>query len=532
MNSLSRVLKPRGIGARLLAAFGGMQLAMLLAGALAGIGIWQLRAEHATRVQQAQGLARVAQWTVLVQTNLERALHATRLDAAAGDDEGLRKRVEPLLGRLAQEMGEVAAASGKVQEQMAASAGDDRELAARAAAVNERRSRFVALRAQIRDDLQMGEGAARVEAELVPAAKAMMDALAALGTLLDERRAAADDAMRARAQAALLWLGGGLVLAAAIGLALAAATARSVARPLADSAALARRIAAGDLSPAPDSSRADEIGELQRALAGMQGALATLVGDIRRIAETLRSASTEVASGNADLSRRTEQAASSLQQTAASIEELSGAVGQTAESARSATALADGAAEVARRGGAMVARVVTTMDEIHASSRRIAEIIGVIDGIAFQTNILALNAAVEAARAGEQGRGFAVVAGEVRSLAQRSADAAREIKALIGASVERVQAGAQLVGSAGQTMQEIVGSVGQVAVTIAEIGSATAQQTQGIVEVNGAVTELDHMTQRNAALVEQSAASAQELREQAEKLAAAVARFRVAAQPA
>jgi len=503
MSNSFRVLKPRGIRARLLAAFGGMQLAMLLAGALAGIGIWQLRAEHAMRVQQAQRLARVAQWTVLVQTNLERALHATRLDAAAGDDEVVRKRIEPLLSRLAQEMSEVAAASGKVQQQMAASAGDDPDLAARTAAVNERRSRFVALRAQIRDDLQMGEGAARVEAELVPAAKAMMDALRALEALLEERRAAADVAVRARAQAALLWLAGGLILAAAIGLALATATSRSVARPLADSAALARRIAAGDLSPAPDSSRADEIGELQRALAVMQRALAALVGDIHRIADTLRSASTEVASGSADLSQRTEQAASSLQQTAASIEELSGMVGQTAESARKATTLAGSAAEVARRGGDVVARVVTTMDEIDAGSRRIAEIIGVIDGIAFQTNILA----------------------------QRSAGAAREIKALIGASVERVQAGARLVGSAGQTMQEIVGSVGQVAVTIAEIGRATAQQTQGIVEVNGAVAELDHMTQRNAALVEQSAASAQELREQAEKLAAAVARFRVAAQP-
>ncbi|MBX3600699.1 MAG: HAMP domain-containing protein [Rubrivivax sp.] len=519
----------RGLTAKLLVAFGGMQAAMLCAGALAGVGIWQLRAEHGQRIEQAQRMAIVTQWTASVQANLERALSATRLDAAAGDDDAVRTRIAPLLDRLAEEMSEVAAVSARLQEQLAAAAAGDAVLAERIEAVVQARSRFVGLRAQIRDDLQMGEGAGRVDSELAPAAKAMLDALAAVTAELDARSAAADAAVRARAQQALLWLAGGFALAALVGFALAARTARSVAAPLHDAAALARRIAEGDLSPAPGSQRSDEIGELQRALAAMQGSLATLVGGIRETAGRLRAASAEMAAGNQDLSQRTEQAASSLQQTASSIEQLSGTVGHTAESARSASRLAGDAAGVARRGGEMVARVVSTMDGINHSSRKVADIIGTIDGIAFQTNILALNAAVEAARAGEQGRGFAVVASEVRSLAQRSAEAAREIKALIGASVEQVEAGSRLVGDAGATMQELVGSVTRVAQTIGEIDSATAQQTQGIAEVNGAVGELDRMTQRNAALVEQSAASAEQLRQQAEDLAGAVARFRLAA---
>ncbi|MBK9133335.1 MAG: HAMP domain-containing protein [Betaproteobacteria bacterium] len=363
----------------------------------------------------------------------------------------------------------------------------------------------------------------------------MLDALAGVSARLDARAAAAAAGVDVRALGALWWLAGGIALAAAIGFALALRTARSVARPLHDAAALARRIAEGDLtgdtagSVADTRPRADEIGQLQQALAAMQASLAGLVGRIRQTAGQLRVASGEVAAANLDLSQRTEQASSSLQQTASAIEQLSGNVGHTAEAARSASALASQAAGAAQRGGDVVARVVSTMDEISTSSRRIGDIIGVIDGIAFQTNILALNAAVEAARAGEQGRGFAVVAGEVRSLAQRAASAAREIKALIGASVDRVEAGSRLVGDAGRTMAEIVGGVTRVAQTIGEIDHAATEQSQGIGEVNGAVAELDGMTQRNAALVEQTAASAEGLRRQAEDLAAAVARFRVEA---
>jgi methyl-accepting chemotaxis protein len=236
-----------------------------------------------------------------------------------------------------------------------------------------------------------------------------------------------------------------------------------------------------------------------------------------------------VAAGNSDLSHRTEQAASSLQETASSMEDLTGNVRQSAQAASQANEMAGTASAVAQRGGDVVAQVVTTMDEINGASRKIADIIGVIDGIAFQTNILALNAAVEAARAGEQGRGFAVVAGEVRSLAGRSAEAAREIKSLIGASVERVDNGTRLVRNAGSTMGDIVASVQRVTLVIHDITAAASQQSEGLGQINSAVTQLDHMTQQNAALVEQGAAAAESLKEQAEKLHTMVARFRTQA---
>jgi methyl-accepting chemotaxis protein len=238
-----------------------------------------------------------------------------------------------------------------------------------------------------------------------------------------------------------------------------------------------------------------------------------------------------VASGNADLSNRTEQAASSLQVTASSTVELTGTVSQSADSARQANQLASSAADVAARGGAVVAEVITTMDGITASSRKIADIISVIDGIAFQTNILALNAAVEAARAGEQGRGFAVVASEVRSLAGRSAEAAKEIKGLIGASVQGVESGARLVTHAGQTMTEIVEAVKKVATMIGDISSATSEQSSGIAQINTSVNELEQMTQQNAALVEQSTAAAHSLKEQASRLTQLVGTFKLGDEP-
>jgi methyl-accepting chemotaxis protein len=264
---------------------------------------------------------------------------------------------------------------------------------------------------------------------------------------------------------------------------------------------------------------------LKQALGRVQQTLL----QVRASAGSVTTASDEIASGNHDLSSRTEQAASSLQQTASAMEQLTATVRNSAESARQANQLAASAAEVAERGGSVVSQVVSTMDEINASSKKIADIIGVIDGIAFQTNILALNAAVEAARAGEQGRGFAVVASEVRSLAQRSAEAAKEIKGLIGASVERVEAGSKLVADAGQTMGEIVGSVKRVSDVIGEITVASGEQSDGIGQVNTAVTQLDQMTQQNAALVEESTAAAESLRNQAQKLAQALAGFRLAA---
>ncbi len=264
---------------------------------------------------------------------------------------------------------------------------------------------------------------------------------------------------------------------------------------------------------------------LKQALGRVQQTLL----QVRASAGNVNTASDEIATGNHDLSARTEQAASSIQETASAMEQLTATVRNSADSARQANQLAASAAEVAQRGGAVVSQVVSTMDEINHSSKKISDIIGTIDGIAFQTNILALNAAVEAARAGEQGRGFAVVASEVRSLAQRSAEAAKEIKGLIGASVERVEAGSKLVADAGQTMDEIVGSVKRVSDVIGEISTASGEQSDGIGQVGVAITQLDQMTQQNAALVEESTAAAESLRQQAQRLNEALAGFRLAA---
>jgi methyl-accepting chemotaxis protein len=307
---------------------------------------------------------------------------------------------------------------------------------------------------------------------------------------------------------------------------------RSITAPLAAGVQLAQRVAAGDLSAQPNTEGRDEISALMQALAVMTTSLRDVVGRVRDTAADISAASAQVASGNADLSTRTDQAASSLQQTSSSVTVLAQTVQQSAASAQQASQMATSAADVAQRGGDVVQQVVSTMNDIHTSSKKIADIIGTIDGIAFQTNILALNAAVEAARAGEQGRGFAVVASEVRSLAQRSAEAAREIKTLIGASVERVEAGSKLVTDAGTTMHDIVSSVQRVSHIIQEISAAAAEQSAGIGEVSGSVTQLDTMTQQNAALVQQSAAAAASLKSQATQLDALVSTFTLDAQPA
>jgi methyl-accepting chemotaxis protein len=302
---------------------------------------------------------------------------------------------------------------------------------------------------------------------------------------------------------------------------------RSITEPIVQARAVALAIAAGDLTQRIEAQGGDEAADLLRGLAQMQQALGTLVGELRDASGSIQRSSGEMAAGNLDLSGRTEQAASSLQQAASSLEQITGSVRQSAESSAQASQLAQSAQAVAQRGGAVVHQVVATMDEIHTASSRIADITGVIDGIAFQTNILALNAAVEAARAGEQGRGFAVVASEVRSLAQRSAAAAREIKSLIGASVERVSAGAEQVREAGRTMDEIVDSVQRVSSIIVDVTTSADAQSQGIGEVSGAVTGLDRMTQQNASLVEQTAAAAESLSEQAKALTGIVGRFRL-----
>ena len=317
------------------------------------------------------------------------------------------------------------------------------------------------------------------------------------------------------------------VTAVFVGALLAVWLTRSITRPLARATQLAEAVASGDLTLESEARGSDELAQLISLLGKMTGVLRRLVGQVRDSTDTISTASTEVATGSLDLSNRTEQTAANLQEAASAMEDLTGKVKQSANSARHANELAATAAAVAARGGAVVSEVVATMDDINASSKKIADIIGVIDGIAFQTNILALNAAVEAARAGEQGRGFAVVAGEVRLLAQRSAEAAKEIKGLIGASVEKVTGGSRLVADAGRTMSEIVDSVQRVSETIGAITSAASDQSDGLDQINGTVTHLDQMTQQNAALVEESAAAAQSLKDEAARLSSLVGAFRL-----
>ncbi len=343
----------------------------------------------------------------------------------------------------------------------------------------------------------------------------------------EEKRAEGDGVAIADAVRATSFVGlGCAVVSVLFSIALGVVLTRSIVGPVQSAQRAADRIAAGDLTGECRVDGDDEAAQLVSSLGRMQEALKRIVREIRSSTESIQVASTQVASGNQDLSARTEQTAGSLQQAASSMDELNSTMRHSAESAGEANSLATAASEIATRGGSVVAQVVSTMDEINASSRKIGDIIGVIDGIAFQTNILALNAAVEAARAGEQGRGFAVVASEVRSLAQRSADAAREIKALIGASVEKVESGARLVQDAGSTMQEIVSAVRRVSEVIGEITTAAGEQAGGIQLVNDAVNNVDQMTQQNAALVEESAAAAESMRDQADKLAKAVEQFR------
>ncbi len=319
----------------------------------------------------------------------------------------------------------------------------------------------------------------------------------------------------------------GVAALLAFGLWLGAAIARSIVGQARAAQAVAERIAAGDLTSDINVTSNDEIGRMLQAMQTMQSSLAQVVGNVRGNADGVATASAQIAQGNQDLSQRTEEQASALQQTAASMEQLGSTVKQNADNARQANQLAQGACTVAVKGGEVVGQVVETMKGINDSSRKIADIISVIDGIAFQTNILALNAAVEAARAGEQGRGFAVVASEVRSLAQRSGAAAKEIKTLIGVSVERVEQGTALVGQAGATMTEIVASIRRVTDIMGEISAASIEQSTGVAQVGESVSQMDQATQQNAALVEESAVAADSLKSQAQQLVQAVAVFKI-----
>ncbi|GAA6120849.1 methyl-accepting chemotaxis protein [Acidovorax sp. FG27] len=420
-------------------------------------------------------------------------------------------------------------------EQLIARPGAAPELARLYADIRQIEAQAVNTTRTIVAQAEAGDLAAAREALWTQAKPQYVQWLASINRLIDFEEAR----IQAENQTALRHAGGflfvmltALVLALLLSGAVAWWVSRSIVHQLgAEPQALAEvasQVAAGDLSPvtAAGGGRLRE-GSVMASLAAMQASLATVVEKVRVASEAMASDSLEIASGNSGLLQRTEEQAANLQQTAASMEQMTATVKHNADSARQATQLATSASATAAKGGAAVGQVVSTMEGITASSRQIADIIGVIDGIAFQTNILALNAAVEAARAGEQGRGFAVVASEVRSLAQRSAAAAREIKALIDSSVGRVEEGARLVGDAGATMTDIVTQVQRVADLIAEISAATIEQTSGIAQVSDAVTQLDRATQQNASLVEQSAGAADGLKQQAAHLAQVVSVFKL-----
>jgi methyl-accepting chemotaxis protein len=363
--------------------------------------------------------------------------------------------------------------------------------------------------------------------ELMPAVnkwQAAIDDMTAYQTSRnhEDRETAAGQNDRARL---LLLILGGVAVAAAVVIAWLAT--RSITRPMKEAVLIAQTVAAGNLTSHIDVRSTDETGQLLQALKDMNASLQNIVGQVRTGTETIATASSEIARGNLDLSSRTEQQASALEETASSMEELTSTVKQNSDNARQANQLAQSASSVAVQGGVVVSQVVETMGSINESARKIVDIIGVIDGIAFQTNILALNAAVEAARAGEQGRGFAVVASEVRNLAQRSASAAKEIKSLIGDSVEKVDLGGRLVSQAGTTMNEIVASVKRVTDIMSEITVASREQESGIEQINQAISEMDAVTQQNAALVEEAAAAAQSLQEQSSSLAQVVSVFQM-----
>lgn len=464
-------------------------------------------------------VAEISRWVGLEQMNLTRATAA--LASADPAVEGIYKE------RIASTQKEIASIQQNL-DQMGLSA-DSQTLRNRIA--DEYRAVISALERTEATKASGNQEAAyiMVNTSLLPAADRYLSSLKELAALqLQGYEAAQAIFAEQRQNNAWFAQGMGLVLV----LLLVAGTyvlIQQIRKPLRDAINVAETIANGDLTVRVAVDREDEFGEMMRAIAHMQGQLVHLVSDVRKGTSNIEVASEEIASGNNDLSARTEQASSNLQMTASSMDALTSTVKQSAESARQANRLAESATHVAQRGGEVVNQVVATMNDINSSSRKISDIISVIDGIAFQTNILALNAAVEAARAGEQGRGFAVVASEVRSLAGRSADAAKEIKTLINNSVEKVEGGSQLVAQAGQTMSEIVTSVQRVTDIIGEITAASAEQADGIAQVNSSIGELDQMTQQNAALVEQAAAASSSMREQAHRLAQVVAAFKLSA---
>ena len=516
MNQVFMRLK---LAPRLALAFG---LVMLVSCIASGVGIWRLdrlqrvaddlggdSSQRALLAQELHAIVVISAERAETLLQIDNADFATRINAdrktTSSRSEVVRKRLEELA--------------------------DTEETKQHFVKIDEAGNKFRLVRdALVKARAASGSADTRqIVTALRPAADAYSQAVRGLADYqarrVEEARTAADASRRE----GVTMLVGGMVVALGLSGLCAWLLSRSITRPLAEATQRAEYIAAGDLSlPVHSFHGGDEVQHLLGDLGTMQTKLSQLVSSVQQVSQSVNAASSEIAAGNMDLSGRTEQTASNLQRAATSMVELTATVKQSADSAGHASRLATSASSIAVRGGAVVGNFVATMNEISGSSQKIADIIGVIDGIAFQTNILALNAAVEAARAGEQGRGFAVVASEVRGLAGRSAQAAKEIKELIGTSVANVRSGSALVAEAGTTMNEIVASVQQVAQIIGAVSAAAGAQSEGISRVNQTVNEIDQMTQQNSALVEQSAAATASLKEQAELLAMTVGSFRLA----
>ena len=504
----------------------GFAVILLFSMVITGISVWRLHdVAVATRTMMELPLAKeryISDWYAKIDSGVRRTTAIARSS-------------DTTLGAyFAEEAKQSSVVSGELQKKIEAliSSPEEKELFR---LVSEQRKVYLDSRAQVsklKADGQEAEAAQAFQGIFVPGSTKY---LKVVNDMLQHQRASIDatareiDDVAKTSRNLLLTLA---VLALGFGVVCAWLLTTGIVRPLRTAVEIARKVADGDLTAQIDASAKDETGQLLLALKDMNTSLLNIVSEVRSGTDSIATSSTQIAAGNQDLSSRTEEQAGSLEETASSMEELTSTVKQNADNARQANQLAASAAQVAVKGGEVVAQVVGTMESINSSSNKIVDIISVIDGIAFQTNILALNAAVEAARAGEQGRGFAVVASEVRNLAQRSASAAKEIKTLIGASVEQVNAGSMLVAQAGSTMNDIVDSVQRVSDIITEITAASSEQSVGIDEINRAIGQMDAVTQQNAALVEESAAAAESLQHQAHSLAQVVSVFKLNGQQA